>query len=96
MAFHLHEGEPGQELSHATTDIVVTGPQAGRRENVTVNVFWPADREDLALDTRNTLSDASILAHLRPDEDMERSWLDYHFCMHDVGGPCPAPEWRWP
>jgi hypothetical protein len=85
-------------LSEVVTDIVRTGPQSGRRENVFVNVFWPDDREDLAIDTRNTLSDASVLAHLKADTEFERSQMDWHRCNHDAAPvtSCPAREWVWP
>ena len=98
MAFHLRQGEDGEELSHVTTDIVTTGPTSERRENVTIDVFWPDDREDLAVDTRNTIFDASVTAHLRSDTDEDSSWGTYHVCRHDltVPEPCPRPLWEWP
>ena len=96
MAFHLREGMPGQELSHVTTDILTSGPQDGRRENVSLDVFWPDDREDLAVDTRATLE--ATIPWLRPDNGLERSWMDWHRCEHDhvPFALCPVPEWRWP
>jgi hypothetical protein len=97
MAFHLREGEPGQELSHATRDIVTGGNPANRRENITIDVFWPDDREDLAIDTRATIE--ATIPWLRPDDPAQPggwSWMDWHRCNHDVRGPCPAPEWSWP
>lgn len=95
MAFHMNEGTPQQESSHVTTDVVTSGPQEGRRENVTIDVFWPADREDLALDTRSTLE--ATIPWLRPDEGPRgNSYMLWHYCEHDAGLPCPEPVWRWP
>jgi len=85
MAFHLKEGTQEEELSHVT----VSG------DDVTVNVFWPDDREDLAVDTRNTLE--AVVAFCRPAEGKSVSWMDWHRCGHDQDPPelCPEPEWRW-
>jgi hypothetical protein len=97
MAFHLREGEPGQELSRVTTDIVTGGNPSNRRENIAIDVFWPDARDDLAADTRATIE--ATIPWLRPNEAGARggrSWMDWHRCSHDAGGPCPAPEWRWP
>lgn len=98
QAFHLREGDPNAELSEVVTDIVTTGPTADRRENVHVNVFWPDDQEALAEDTRVTLSDASVTAHLLADTTDRRSWMDWHWCNHDAAPPtpCPKPDWSWP
>jgi len=91
MAFHLREGTPAAEMSHVTTNIV-----PDLRENVSLDVFWPDDREDLAVDTRTTLE--ATLPWLRADTDDDRSWMDWHHCNHDAEPPepCPQPEWRWP
>lgn len=96
MAFHLREDTPAAELSHCTTDIVTTGPQEGRRENVTIDVFWPDDRTDLADDTRATLE--ATVPWLRADDDAGASWMSWHQCAHDAEPPqpCSQPEWRWP
>lgn len=98
QAFHLREGDPNEELSEVVTDIVTTGPTNQRREDVFVNVFWPDDQEALAEDTRVTLSDASVLTHIREDTDVIQSTMDWHHCKHDSDPPqpCLAPEWRWP
>lgn len=40
-AFHAQAGTPAEEASHVTTDIVASGPQEGRREDVDIDVFWP-------------------------------------------------------
>ena len=85
QAFHLREGTPNQELSHVT----VSG------DDVDIDVFWPDDREDLAVDTRNTLQ--AVIPFLRPAEGRAVSWMDWHRCGHDQEPPelCPEPEWRW-
>lgn len=96
MAFHLREGTPAAERSHATRDIVNTGPQPGRRENIAIDVLWPDDRIDLATDTINTLN--ATIPWLQADTVEERSWMDAHLCRHDLEPwePCPPPYWRWP
>lgn len=98
QAFHLRPGTPQEEQSEVVTDIVTSGPQDQRREDVFVNVFWPDDQDALAEDTRVTLSDASVLAHIKADAEFERSWMDWHHCNHDAVPvtACLAPEWSWP
>jgi hypothetical protein len=98
MAFHLREGGPGQELSHATRDIVTTGPTAQRRENITIDVLWPDDRDDLAADTIATVE--ATVPWLRSDDPSPgdgRSWMDTHWCRHDLDPPegCLS-VWSWP
>lgn len=85
MAFHLREGTQEEELSHVT----VSG------DDVTIDVFWPDDREDLAIDTRNTLQ--AVLPFVRPADGRRVSWMSWHRCGHDQEPPelCPGPEWRW-
>ena len=51
IAFHLREGLPGQELSVSYRD----------GDSYYLDAFWPDDREDLALDTRALLTDASVV-----------------------------------
>lgn len=96
QAFHLRENTPAAEMSRSDRDIVTSGPQADRRENIVIDVLWPDDRTDLATDTRATLE--ATVPWLRPDTADDRSWMDWHQCRHDLDPPqpCPQPEWRWP
>ena len=94
-AFHLREGSPNQELTSVVSDIVASGPQAGRRERLTADIFWPSDREDLAIDTRATFQ--AVTAWVAPITRDRPSFMDYHQCLHDLVTPEPcSPSWRWP
>ena len=98
-AFHLREGSPDQELTSVVQDVVSSGPQADWRERLTADIFWPSDREDLAVDTRATFEavTAWVAADLLEADPIRFSWMDYHQCRHDLGqpAPCPEPGWRW-
>lgn len=95
QAFSLREGSINEELSHATRDIITNDPEVDSRENITINVFWPDDREDLAVDTRDTL--LATTPWMRTDDVFSPSWMDWHYCNHDQEGTpsCPEPEWVW-
>ena len=95
-AFHLREGSPDQELTSVVQDVVSSGPQADWRERLTADIFWPSDREDLAIDTRATFE--AVTAWVAADIfDVRESWMDYHECHHDIDPPqpCLSVSWRW-
>jgi len=52
--------------------------------------------EALAIDTFSTFTAGSITAWLRPNDESNVSFVDYHECFHDQDPPlpCSAPT-RW-
>lgn len=86
QAFHLNPGSAAQEQSqHAAVDDIYT-----------CDLIFP--RRNLATDTWATILAASVLAWLRPDDDVAgiTSWADMHECVHDASGPCSPPTHRYP
>jgi hypothetical protein len=96
MAFHMNEGSANEERTVVVRDIVTGGNPSARRENITLDVFWPSDREDLAIDTRATIE--ATIPWLRVNEGRHgRSWMEWHYCNHsDDNEPCDVVEWSWP
>ena len=87
-AFHLREGSPDQELTFIELDEA--------NEHLRADIFWPDDREDLAIDTRATFEAVTAWV-LADDEAIRRfSFMDYHQCRHDLDPPgaCDV-TWRW-
>ena len=87
QAHHLNPGTPAEEQSHVTRD----------GDNLTSDLFFPDDRQDLAEDTRTTLSDPTVVAAVAEDDEHDTSWMDYHHCLHDRTPPQPCVDipWRW-
>lgn len=94
-----HDHDPNRqranaEVSFTKVDAVTTGPQSGRHETLTVDLFLAT--EQLAADTFATLTTGSVTAWLRPDTDVEQSFVDMHECHHDgEPQPCTVAQ-RWP
>lgn len=87
QAHHLNPGTPAEEQSHVTRN----------GDNLHSDLFFPDDRQDLAEDTRTTLTDPTVLAAVAEDDEHDTSWMDYHHCLHDLDPPQPCIDipWRW-
>ena len=88
-AFHLREGDPGEELS--VTEVTDDG------FTHRCDIFWPDDRDDLLQQGVDWVTDPGVQARVAEDTFMERSWADHHRCRHDQENIdlCPKPDWRW-
>lgn len=88
QAYHLNPGTVNEERSHheVVDDVYIC------------DLIFP--ELALAQDTWNTITDASVLAWLRPDDmsrPASRSSADMHQCVHETPGvPDPARGWVWP
>ena len=87
QAYHLNAGTAEEEQSHHEVAADV----------YSCDLIFP--ELALATDTWATLTDASVLAWLRPNEGVRlgRSWADMHQCVHETPGATdPVREWVWP